>query len=140
MRRPAGAPFCLSPPRRLRIDQPRKEGIMAEREYPAGKQTAIAELAQDFSNANATVLTEYRGLTVAEMRELRRSLGEGTHYRVAKNTLAKRAANQAGVNGLDELFVGPTAITFIEGDPVEAAKRLRAFAKTHEALVIKGGY
>ncbi|MDN3238936.1 50S ribosomal protein L10 [Glycomyces tritici] len=113
---------------------------MAEREYPAGKQTAIAELAQDFSNANATVLTEYRGLTVAEMRELRRSLGEGTHYRVAKNTLAKRAANQAGVNGLDELFVGPTAITFIEGDPVEAAKSLRAFAKTHEALVIKGGY
>jgi len=113
---------------------------MAEREYPAGKQTAIAELAQDFSSATATVLTEYRGLTVAELRELRRSLGEGTHYRVAKNTLAKRAANQVGINALDELFVGPTAITYIEGDPVEAAKSLRSFAKTHEALVIKGGY
>ncbi|MFB9660868.1 50S ribosomal protein L10 [Glycomyces mayteni] len=113
---------------------------MADREYPAGKTTAIAELADDFSNATATVLTEYRGLTVAELRELRRSLGEGTQYRVAKNTLAKRAANQVGVTGLDELFVGPTAITFIQGDPVEAAKGLRAFAKSHEALVIKGGY
>ena len=113
---------------------------MADREYPAGKTTAIAELADEFSNATATVLTEYRGLSVAELRELRRSLGEGTQYRVAKNTLAKRAANQVGVTGLDELFVGPTAITFIEGDPVEAAKSLRNFAKTHEALVIKGGY
>ncbi|MFG3339262.1 50S ribosomal protein L10 [Glycomyces sp. NPDC048151] len=113
---------------------------MADREYPAGKTTAIAELADEFSSATATVLTEYRGLSVAELRELRRSLGEGTQYRVAKNTLAKRAANQVGVTGLDELFVGPTAITFIKGDPVEAAKGLRAFAKSHDALVIKGGY
>ncbi|GAB3646280.1 50S ribosomal protein L10 [Glycomyces tarimensis] len=113
---------------------------MAEREYPADKQAAIAELTDRFSNSSAAVLTEYRGLTVDELQELRRSLGEGARYRIAKNTLAKRAANQAGVTVLDDLFTGPTAITFIEGDPVEAAKGLRNFAKDHEALVIKGGY
>ncbi|THV35631.1 50S ribosomal protein L10 [Glycomyces buryatensis] len=112
---------------------------MAEREYPADKQSAIADLTERFSNSSAAVLTEYRGLTVEELQELRRSLGEGANYRVAKNTLAKRAANQAGVSGLDDLFTGPTAITFIEGDPVEAAKGLKAFAKAHEALVVKGG-
>ncbi|GAB3219017.1 50S ribosomal protein L10 [Glycomyces halotolerans] len=113
---------------------------MAEREeYPADKQAAIAELTDRFSSASAAVLTEYRGLSVDELGELRRSLGEGARYRVAKNTLAKRAANQAGLTELDDLFTGPTAITFIEGDPVEAAKGLRNFAKQHEALVIKGG-
>jgi large subunit ribosomal protein L10 len=113
---------------------------MAEREYPADKQAAITELTDRFSNSSAAVLTEYRGLTVDELRQLRRSLGEGARYRVAKNTLAKRAANAAGVTELDDLFTGPTAITFIDGDPVEAAKGLRDFAKEHEALVIKGGY
>lgn len=114
---------------------------MAERqEYPADKQSAIAELTESFSKSSAAVLTEYRGLTVDELQELRRSLGEGARYRVAKNTLAKRAASQAGVTGLDDLFTGPTAITFIEGDPVEAAKGLRNFAKQHESLVIKGGF
>jgi large subunit ribosomal protein L10 len=113
---------------------------MAEREYPADKQAAITELTDRFSNSSAAVLTEYRGLTVDELRQLRRSLGEGARYRVAKNTLAKRAANAAGVTELDDLFTGPTAITFIDGDPVEAAKGLRDFAKDHEALVIKGGY
>ncbi|MFC4335790.1 50S ribosomal protein L10 [Salininema proteolyticum] len=112
---------------------------MAEREYPAEKLSAISELTDDFSNAGAAVLTEYRGLSVDEIQELRRSLGAGVKYRVAKNTLAKRAANAAGVSELDDLFTGPTAIAFVEGEPVEAAKALRDFSKDHEALVIKGG-
>src|SRR5690606_9503901 len=87
-----------APPDGLRIDQPRKEGNMAEREnYPADKQAAIAELTDRFSSASAAVLTEYRGLTVEELQQLRRTLGEGARYRVAKNTLAKRAADAAGV-------------------------------------------
>jgi large subunit ribosomal protein L10 len=85
------------------------------------------------------VLTEYRGLTVKQLTELRRSLGKETKYSVSKNTLAKRAASDAGIDGLDELFTGPTALAFIGGDPVEAAKGLRAFAKAHPVLVIKGG-
>ena len=83
---------------------------------------------------------EYRGLSVPQISELRRALGEGTTYSVAKNTLAKRAAEEAGVEGLDELFTGPTAIAFIEGEPVEAAKAIKKFAKDNKALVIKGGY
>jgi large subunit ribosomal protein L10 len=85
------------------------------------------------------VLTEYRGLTVAQLKELRRSLGRGTTYAVAKNTLAKRAAADAGIDGLDTLFTGPTALAFVSGDVVEAAKGLRDFARTHPLLVIKGG-
>jgi len=85
------------------------------------------------------VLTEYRGLTVAQLKDLRRSLGRQTTYAVAKNTLAKRAASDAGISGLDPLFTGPTALAFVSGDPVEAAKSLREFAKAHPLLVIKGG-
>jgi len=85
------------------------------------------------------VLTEYRGLTVAQITTLRRSLGRQTTYAVAKNTLAKRAAVEAGIAGLDALFTGPTAVAFVSGDPVEAAKGLREFAKTNPALIIKGG-
>jgi large subunit ribosomal protein L10 len=85
------------------------------------------------------VVTEYRGLTMAQLTELRRSLGKDTAYTVAKNTLVKRAAADAGVTGLDEMFVGPTAVAFISGEPVEAAKALRDFAKAHPLLVIKGG-
>jgi large subunit ribosomal protein L10 len=85
------------------------------------------------------VLTEYGGLTVAQLTQLRRSLGQTATYSVAKNTLAKRAATDAGISGLDELFTGPTALTFVSGDVVEAAKGLREFAKTNPALVIKGG-
>ena len=87
----------------------------------------------------ATVLTEYRGLTVAQLKELRRSLGAGATYSVAKNTLAKRAATDAGIEGLDDFFAGPTALAFVSGDVVEAAKGLRDFAKTHPFLIIKGG-
>jgi large subunit ribosomal protein L10 len=103
------------------------------------KAAAVAELTEHFRSSNATLLTEYRGLTVSQITNLRRSLGRETRYAVAKNTLAKRAATQAGIDGLDGLFTGPTALAFVSGDPVEAAKGLREFAKAHPALVIKGG-
>ena len=106
----------------------------------ADKATAVADIAEQFKEATATVVTEYRGLTVANLAELRRSLGAGTTYTVAKNTLAKRAATEAGIEGLDELFAGPTAIAFITGEPVDAAKAIKTFAKDHKALVVKGGY
>ena len=104
------------------------------------KVDAVAEIAERFSTSSATVVTEYRGLTVSQLHKLRRDLGEGATYRVAKNTLVKRAAAESGVEGLDELFSGPTALTFIEGEPVDAARTLRDFAKDNRALVIKGGY
>jgi len=85
------------------------------------------------------VLTEYRGLTVKQLQELRRSLGENANYAVVKNTLAKLAAKDAGIDGFEDLLTGPTAIAFIKGDVVEAAKGLRDFAKANPTLVIKGG-
>ena len=103
------------------------------------KAAAVAEITEAFSSSSAAVLTEYRGLTVAQLKELRRSLGQATTYSVAKNTLAKRAASEAGIAGLDALFTGPTALAFVSGDVVEAAKGLREFAKAHPTLVIKGG-
>ncbi|AVT32432.1 50S ribosomal protein L10 [Plantactinospora solaniradicis] len=112
---------------------------MADKPVRADKATAVAELTEYFRNSGATVLTEYRGLTVSQLTQLRRSLGRDTTYEVAKNTLAKRAATDAGIAGLDELFTGPTALTFVSGDVVEAAKGLREFAKANPKLVIKGG-
>src|SRR3954466_4932400 len=112
---------------------------MADKPVRADKASAVAELTDHFRNSSATVLTEYRGLTVKEITELRRSLGSETKYSVSKNTLAKRAATDAGIEGLDALFTGPTALAFVGGDPVEAAKGLRAFAKAHPVLIIKGG-
>ncbi|WP_132992207.1 50S ribosomal protein L10 [Gordonia zhaorongruii] len=106
----------------------------------AEKVTAVAEIAEQFKGATATLVTEYRGLSVTDLGTLRRSLGEGATYSVAKNTLVKRAAAEAGVEGLDELFTGPTAIAFIEGEPVTAAKAMKTFAKENKNLVIKGGY
>src|ERR687889_971036 len=108
---------------------------MADKPVRADKATAVAELTDKFRNSSATVLTEYRGLTVAQLTELRRSLGNETKYSVSKNTLAKRAATDAGIDGLDELFTRPTALAFITGDPAEAAKGLRAFARTHPVLI-----
>jgi large subunit ribosomal protein L10 len=102
------------------------------------KAGAVAELTEKFQNSSATVLTEYRGLTVRQLTELRRSMG-GAHYTVAKNTLAKRAATNAGLAGLEDLFTGPTALAFVSGDVVEAAKGLRDFAKANPQLIIKGG-
>lgn len=104
------------------------------------KSTAVEEITEEFRSSSAAVLTEYRGLTVAQLKELRRSLGGNATYAVVKNTLTKIAAKDAGVEGLDGLLAGPSAIAFIKGDPVEAAKGLRDFAKAHPKLVIKGGY
>ena len=104
------------------------------------KVAAVAEIVDSFNDSNAAVLTEYRGLTVKQLQELRRALGENANYAVVKNTLTKIAAKEAGVDGFDDLLIGPTAIAFINGDLVEAAKGLRDFAKANPALVIKGGY
>ena len=103
------------------------------------KETAVAELTEDFRSASATVLTEYRGLTVSSMKELRRSLGTDTKYSVVKNTLTKIAAKAAGVDLSDDLLVGPSAVAFIKGDPIDAAKSLKNFQKDHPLLIIKGG-
>lgn len=105
----------------------------------ADKSGAIAELKSEFESSSAAVLTEYRGLTVAQLKELRVSLGGHAKFAVAKNTLTKIAANSAGITVLDDLFRGPTAIAFVKGDVVEAAKGLRDFAKANPLLVIKGG-
>jgi large subunit ribosomal protein L10 len=103
------------------------------------KVTAVAEIVEHFNESSATVITEYRGLTVKQISQLRRNLGRDTTYAVLKNTLTKRAAAEAGISIDDSLLVGPTAIAFVKGDPVEAAKGLRDFAKTNPLLVIKGG-
>ena len=104
------------------------------------KAAAVAELVDSFQESTAAVLTEYRGLTVKQLQELRTALGENATYAVVKNTLTQIAAKQAGVDGVDDLLLGPTAIAFVKGDVVEAAKGLRDFARTNPALVIKGGY
>ena len=103
------------------------------------KTAAVAELVEDFKSAQATILTEYRGLTVTLMKELRRSLGAETKYSVVKNTLTKIAAKDAGVDIDDSLLAGPSALAFIKGDPIAAAKSLKTFQKENPALVIKGG-
>ena len=103
------------------------------------KAAVIEEITQRFQKSSAAVLTEYRGLTVAQLTELRRSLGAGSSYAVVKNTLTKRAADSVGFSDLGPLLNGPTAIAFIEGDPVEAAKAIRDFARANPLLVVKGG-
>ena len=103
------------------------------------KAAAVAELTEDFRTATATVLTEYRGLTVTSMKKLRRALGADTKYSVVKNTLTKIAAKDAGVDLSADLLAGPSAIAFIKGDPIAAAKSMRDFAKENPLLIIKGG-
>src|SRR5215213_7137711 len=103
------------------------------------KVAAVAELKDKFAGSAGAVLTEYRGLSVKALKELRTSLGESASYAVSKNTLTMIAAREAGIDGLDEQLVGPTAIAFIDGDPVVVAKGLRDFARTNPQLVIKGG-
>ena len=103
------------------------------------KAASVAELVEDFKSADATVVTEYRGLTVTAIKELRRSLGVGTKYKVAKNTLVKIAAKEAGVEVADSLLTGPTAVAFVQGDSVAAAKSLKNFQKENPFLIIKGG-
>jgi len=103
------------------------------------KSAAVAEIVEDFRTANATVLTEYRGLSVGLMKQLRRSLGVKNKYSVVKNTLTKIAAKEAGVDLDPALLAGPSAVAFIKGDPIDAAKALRDFAKENPLLIIKGG-
>ena len=103
------------------------------------KVSAVAEITEQFSSSSAAVITEYRGLTVKQLTDLRRALGRDTTYAVVKNTLTKRAAADAGISLDESLLQGPTAIAFVKGDPVDAAKGLRDFARTNPLLVIKGG-
>lgn len=103
------------------------------------KAAAVAEMKEQFASSDAAVLTEYRGLTVKALLELRRALGENATYAVTKNTLTKIAAKEAGIDGLDEQLAGPTAIAFIRGDVASVAKGMRDFAKANPLLVIKGG-
>jgi large subunit ribosomal protein L10 len=105
----------------------------------AEKTAAVAEISEQFTSSSAAVITEYRGLSVKQLTDLRRALGRETTYAVVKNTLTKRAAADAGVVIDEQLLVGPTAIAFINGDPVVAAKGLRDFARANPLLVIKGG-
>ncbi|MBK8730655.1 MAG: 50S ribosomal protein L10 [Phycicoccus sp.] len=103
------------------------------------KAAAIAELSEKFRSSNAAVLTEYRGLTVKQLTELRSNLRGNATYAVVKNTLTELAAKDAGVDAFDGQLAGPSAIAFVEGDPVTVAKSLRDFAKANPLLVIKGG-
>ena len=106
----------------------------------AQKEASVAELTKNFEDSTAVLLTEYRGLTVAELKELRGTIRQDAEYAVVKNTLTRIAANNAGITALDDDLKGPSAIAFVHGDPVAVAKGLRAFAKAHPLLVIKGGY
>ena len=103
------------------------------------KAAAVAELTEDFKSATAAYLTEYRGLTVTSMKELRRTLGSDTKYSVVKNTLTKIAAKGAGVDISDDLLAGPSALAFIKGDPIDAARNLKNFQKENPLLIVKGG-
>jgi len=106
----------------------------------AVKEATVAELTERFANSSGAVLTEYRGLTVAQVRALRLALGEDASFSVVKNTLTKIAAKDAGITtDFSQLLVGPSAIAFVEGDVVQAAKGLRDFSKANPLLVIKGG-
>jgi large subunit ribosomal protein L10 len=104
------------------------------------KVAAVDEIADEFRSASGAVLTDYRGLSVQQLKELRRALGDNATYAVVKNTLTKLAADKAGVEGVSDHLVGPTAIAFVKGDVVETAKSLRDFARANTALVIKGGF
>lgn len=104
------------------------------------KVAVVDEVRERFAASTATVLTEYRGLTVTELAELRAELRKSdAEYAVVKNTLTRIAARDAGLQVPDELLTGPTAVTFCAGDPVAVAKVLRAFSRSHPALVVKGG-
>lgn len=106
----------------------------------AQKDASVAELTKHFENSTAVLLTEYRGLTVDQLKQLRNDIRQDAEYAVVKNTLTKIAAANAGVTGLDDELKGPSAIAFVHGDPVAVAKGLRAFAKANPQLVVKGGY
>jgi large subunit ribosomal protein L10 len=103
------------------------------------KVAAVAELVEAFNGSTAAVLTEYRGLTVAQLKELRTALRGNATYAVVKNTLAKIAVREVGIGQVADVLEGPTAIAFVTGDPVLVAKQLRDYARAHHNLVLKGG-
>jgi len=106
----------------------------------AVKEATVAELTERFQSSSGAVLAEYRGLTVAQVRELRQSLGDSATFSVVKNTLTKIAATDAGLSeDFSQLLIGPSAIAFVRGDVVQAARGLRDFARANPLLVIKGG-
>ncbi|AMB59571.1 50S ribosomal protein L10 [Microterricola viridarii] len=105
----------------------------------ANKEATVAELTNLFETSTAVLLTEYRGLTVAQLKQLRGNIRQDASYAVVKNTLTKIAANNAGITTLDADLVGPSAVAFVHGDFVAAAKAVRDFAKANPSLVIKGG-
>ncbi len=106
----------------------------------ANKEASVAELTDLFRNSNAVLLTEYRGLTVAQLKSLRQTISADATYAVVKNTLTKIAANAAGISSFDDQLAGPSAIAFVHGDTVAVAKSLRDFAKANPLLVVKSGY
>jgi len=106
----------------------------------ANKEASVAELTDKFRTSTAVLLTEYRGLTVAQLKTLRKNISADASYAVVKNTLTKIAANAAGISSFDDELAGPSAIAFVHGDPVAVAKGLRDFAKANPLLVVKGGY
>ena len=106
----------------------------------ANKEATVAELSALFHSSKAVLLTEYRGLTVAQLKQLRAALREDATYAVVKNTLTRIAANNAGIDSFDDLLEGPSAIAFVHGDTVNVAKAMRDFAKANPLLVVKGGY
>lgn len=106
----------------------------------ANKEASVAELTEKFRDSNAVLLTEYRGLTVKQLKELRTTISADATYAVVKNTLTKIAANEAGITAFDDKLAGPSAIAFVHGDTVAVAKALRDFAKANPLLVVKSGY
>ena len=106
----------------------------------AQKDASVAELTKNFEDSTAVLLTEYRGLTVAQLKQLRNDIRQDAQYAVVKNTLTKIAAKEAGIDAFDGMLIGPSALAFVHGDAVTVAKSLRDFAKENPALVIKGGY
>jgi large subunit ribosomal protein L10 len=105
----------------------------------ADKKASVAELTERFQSSSAVLLTEYRGLSVTQLKELRRTMANDATYVIAKNTLIKIAAANAGVTAFDGQLVGPTAMAFVHGDAVATAKALKDFAKVNPLLVVKTG-
>lgn len=106
----------------------------------ANKEASVAELTESFRSSTAVLLTEYRGLSVAQLKALRTGIRQDATYAVVKNTLTKIAANAAGISSFDDELAGPSAIAFVHGDPVAVAKSLREFSKANPELIVKGGY
>jgi len=106
----------------------------------ATKEATVAELTEGFRSSNAALLTEYRGLTVAQLKQLRTTIREDATFSVVKNTLTKIAANEAGITAFDDDLAGPSAIAFVHGDTVAVAKALRDFSRANPLLVVKSGY